>query len=235
MDSGDDNESDATPTPLPIAVTGNGHAAAPAAPMIHQPSAAAAAVHHLNISHHHRALVNQSQRRLRPPTAAVRTHFHQHQPPQSGINVGGHHSPVGAGNAAAVSTLHSSATSSPLSHQAAAYAASGRLMPPGVAAVAVAMPSYMQHQLQHQQHTGVDDGAVCAAALKPINHLDVIDIGSGPQLEYTSAGAPAVHQHGNANGSGGAANVMNRQMRLRLYGNSKGMGGGGIPRHETKL
>lgn len=210
VDSGDDNESDATPTPLSGSVAANGNGAPPP-PMIDQSGVAAPSTHHHNISHHHRALVNQSQRRLRPPTAAVRTHF-QHQ----------HQSPVAVAGNAAATMLHSSAASSPLSHQAAAYAASGRLMPVG----AVAMPSYMQPQLQH---AGVDGGP--SAAHKPINHLDLIGIGGGPQsIEHSAAAAAAA-----ANGGGGAANVMNRQMRLRLYGNSKGMGGGGMPRHETKL
>lgn len=214
MDSGDDNESDTHPPPSIAPVPA-------AASIVHHPTpavhAAAAVAHHLN---HHRALINnQSQRRLRPPTAAVRSTFHNHHP------INGHHSPVSA------AMLHSSAASSPLSHQAAAYAASGRLMPSpsaiSIGGQAQGMASYV--------------AASTAVAGKSINSLDLLGGNAGAAshgghhpMDY-AAGASLAPDGGQNATAGSGANVMNRQMRLRLYGNSKGMGGGGMPRHETKL
>lgn len=139
---------------------------------------------------------NQSQRRLRPPTSAVRNNFHNHssgrqqspsQPPSQPMSV----------------------NPSPLSHQSGApYGGNVRLVP-------------VSPQTTH-------------AATAAVNHLDLLSgLSETGMQQHQMAGGPISGPSGVA--AGGPANVLNRQMRMRVYGNGKGGAGGGMPRHETKL
>lgn len=68
-----------------------------------------------------------------------------------------------------------------------------------------------------------------ASVHKPVNHLDLLCGLSETALHHVPSPVASV------------PNAMNRQMRMRAYGNGakgvmgSGAAGGGMPRHETKL
>lgn len=78
--------------------------------------------------------------------------------------------------------------------------------------------------LSHQQQPYISGRMMSPSYIKPMNSLDlingVIDVVAAAHAGAASSSATAA-----------ASNALNRQMRLRAYGNSKG----GMVRHETKL
>lgn len=105
-----------------------------------------------------------------------------------------------------------------------------------------AATSPLSHQQQHQSYNGMRQNSSSAmpsyinAISKPVNNLDlingVVDIVTAAAL---AAGSASPVNNSSTAGSlancsaSNNTNLINRQMRLRVYGNGKGV------RHETKL
>lgn len=150
-----------------------------------------------------------SQRRLHGPTINSRNNFHNHGQP----------------------SLPSTSAQSPLSHQHQSLQQRAILTAAASAAAAAAsVPNYM--------NISSNSGGAIG---KAINNLDLI-CGVVDAAVATSSNSSGSNSNVNVslNNSLGAVggvsvnstnNVLNRQMRLRVYGNGKG----GMVRHETKL
>lgn len=159
-----------------------------------------------------------SQRRLHGPTINSRNNFHNHGQQPS---------------------LPSTSAQSPLSHQHQSLQQRAILTAAASAAAAAAsVPNYMNIS----SNSGGGGGGAIG---KAINNLDLI-CGVVDAAIATSSNSSGSNSNVNVslnNSLGGAvgglsaanptnsSNVLNRQMRLRVYGNGKG----GMVRHETKL